>query len=423
MAIIPLTDKVLFWDPTNPTNQIAMANANNSDTAYTMQDIINTVSYSGGSIDGSGAQYTLPVFTDTNTITNLALGTAGQTLVSGGAGADPSWGVEMRETAGSFYGKNLYIGNDLSATDFGGNIIIGETAGAAVTNLVYNTTIVGSRACDVMTAAESSVFIGNNVCDTLTAAGEKNIGIGVYGHRSSTNTTGNYAVSLGYQGNVGSGSEQTVLGSRAGKSGGSDTQTGSVIIGYQANYGGGAGDNTYSTIVGYRAGNTKTSGTNCTLLGAHAEASTTTVDNEITLGDSSIATIRAQVTTITALSDERDKKDIVDLRHGLDLVKSLKPREFVWDHRAEKRMVTETVKDADGKDVDVDKEVEIYSARKGTKDIGFVAQELQSVDDEWMQLVSASNPDKLEASYGKLVPVLVKAIQELSAKVTALENN
>jgi len=32
------------------------------------------------------------------------------------------------------------------------------------------------------------------------------------------------------------------------------------------------------------------------------------------------------------------------------------------------------------------------------------------------------NPDKLEASYGRLVPVLVKAIQELSAKVTALEN-
>jgi len=31
------------------------------------------------------------------------------------------------------------------------------------------------------------------------------------------------------------------------------------------------------------------------------------------------------------------------------------------------------------------------------------------------------NPDRLEASYGKLVPILTKAIQELSAKVTALE--
>ena len=31
------------------------------------------------------------------------------------------------------------------------------------------------------------------------------------------------------------------------------------------------------------------------------------------------------------------------------------------------------------------------------------------------------NPDKLEAKYGKLIPALVKAIQELSVKVKALE--
>lgn len=73
MAIIPITDKVLFWDPTNPINQIAMANANNSDTAYTMQDIINTVSYSGGSIDGSGTANYISKFTDSNTIADSPL--------------------------------------------------------------------------------------------------------------------------------------------------------------------------------------------------------------------------------------------------------------------------------------------------------------------------------------------------------------
>ena len=31
------------------------------------------------------------------------------------------------------------------------------------------------------------------------------------------------------------------------------------------------------------------------------------------------------------------------------------------------------------------------------------------------------NPEKLEARQGHLIPVLVKAIKELSAKVTALE--
>ena len=56
------------------------------------------------------------------------------------------------------------------------------------------------------------------------------------------------------------------------------------------------------------------------------------------------------------------------------------------------------------------------------KDVGFIAQELQTVDDDFLRLVSDANPDKLEVAYGRLVPVLVKAIQELSAKVTALEN-
>jgi hypothetical protein len=48
---------------------------------------------------------------------------------------------------------------------------------------------------------------------------------------------------------------------------------------------------------------------------------------------------------------------------------------------------------------------------------------------EWMQLTYRDNPDQLEATQGRLIPVLVKAIQELSAenkalaaRLTALEN-
>ena len=40
---------------------------------------------------------------------------------------------------------------------------------------------------------------------------------------------------------------------------------------------------------------------------------------------------------------------------------------------------------------------------------------------DYIHAVSHSNPDKLEASYGRFMPILVKAVQELSAKVTALE--
>ena len=39
-----------------------------------------------------------------------------------------------------------------------------------------------------------------------------------------------------------------------------------------------------------------------------------------------------------------------------------------------------------------------------------------------MDLVYANNPDKLEAKYSNLIPVLTKAIQELSAEVEQLKS-
>ena len=48
-------------------------------------------------------------------------------------------------------------------------------------------------------------------------------------------------------------------------------------------------------------------------------------------------------------------------------------------------------------------------------------QEAQS-GSEYLNLVYDSDPDKLEATQGNLIPVLVKAIQELSAEVEKLKN-
>ena len=55
-------------------------------------------------------------------------------------------------------------------------------------------------------------------------------------------------------------------------------------------------------------------------------------------------------------------------------------------------------------------------------EMGFIAQDLQQVQEETgitvPRLVSDSNPDRLEASYGTLLPIMVKATQELSTKGT-----
>jgi len=70
MAIIPIAQKFHTVSSTVDTVDRGSAGFQADREIYTMQDIINTVSATGGSIDGSGVQYALPVFTDTNTITN-----------------------------------------------------------------------------------------------------------------------------------------------------------------------------------------------------------------------------------------------------------------------------------------------------------------------------------------------------------------
>jgi hypothetical protein len=138
------------------------------------------------------------------------------------------------------------------------------------------------------------------------------------------------------------------------------------------------------------------------VLGCGAAASSATVSNEITLGNSSITTIRAQVTTITALSDARDKCDIVTLNSGMDFLRAVRPVTFTWNMR-------------DG-------------AKVGAKETGFIAQELEQVLNnstvkEWLDGLVISNEDRtrLEASPGKLLPLVIRALQELEDRIAALE--
>jgi hypothetical protein len=156
-------------------------------------------------------------------------------------------------------------------------------------------------------------------------------------------------------------------------------------------------------------------------LGYSAQPSSTTVSNEITLGNSSITTLRCQVTSITALSDARDKYDIEDLPVGLDFINSLKARRFKWDKRD---AYFDEITDADGNTNQV--AVPKDGSRKSTEwNEGFIAQEVDeaatAAGADWMNLVYKSNPEKLEMTPGKLIPVLVKAIQELTARLEALE--
>lgn len=176
--------------------------------------------------------------------------------------------------------------------------------------------------------------------------------------------------------------------------------TGSVFIGFRS--GQIASTSINNVFIGKNSGNNLTAGQNNIAIGFNALPATATTSNSITLGNSSVTTLRCAVTSITSLSDARDKKDVTDLRAGLDFVKNLRPVEFVWDERDEE-------------------------GRHDIADFGFIAQDLKAAQEDAelsdvLKLVYDENPEKLEASYGKLLPILVKAVQELAAKVEQLEN-
>ena len=194
------------------------------------------------------------------------------------------------------------------------------------------------------------------------------------------------------------GVENTAIGSDAGRL--ANAAEKNTFVGFRAGENVSSGDN--NVLLGWYAGRFLTTGSNNVCLGENTLTATPTTSNSITLGNSSHNVLRCNVTSITSLSDARDKKDVKELGAGLEFVKGLKPVEFVWDEREEK-------------------------GKHDIKDFGFIAQDLKKSQEDAdkadvLKLVYDENPDKLEASYGKLIPILVKAIQELSEEVEQLKS-
>ena len=113
-----------------------------------------------------------------------------------------------------------------------------------------------------------------------------------------------------------------------------------------------------------------------------------------------ISSLRCNTTSISSLSDERDKTAIKDIPYGLDFINAMRPVEFTWNRR-------------DG-------------SMGAAKDIGFIAQELAEVEMDFSstsktKMVSFEDPEKWEAAPNRTYPILIKAVQELSAKCEALE--
>lgn len=139
-------------------------------------------------------------------------------------------------------------------------------------------------------------------------------------------------------------------------------------------------------------------GLNSLAIGKGAASSTTLAANEITLGNSAVTAVRS-FGAFTFLSDARDKKDIKPIEAGMDFVSKLQPVNFTWDMR-------------DG-------------GKRDQPDCGFIAQQLQQAQQDTNTvipgLVYDANPEQLQIAPTKLLPVIIKALQEANNEIKELK--
>lgn len=258
---------------------------------------------------------------------------------------------------------------------------------------------------NVVNVKNAKIALNNDTLQITDTSGlllaTQSTAIGKFSRIGDFGAAANTCVGYGTGFSLTSGTANTFVGSAAG--GNCNTGLSNTFIGN--NVGANVTSGNSNVFVGTNIANifgTFTGQNNICIGSQVTHPSASNVSNEITLGNTNITALRCAVTSITSLSDARDKKDVTDLRAGLDFVKGLRPVEFVWDERDEE-------------------------GRHDIADFGFIAQDLKAAQEdvqmaEVLKLVYESNPERLEASYGKLLPILVKAVQELAAKVEQLEN-
>jgi hypothetical protein len=373
---------------------------------------------------------------------------------------------------------NSALGVDALKTNVSGEQItaIGWNAGKDATGT--RGTFVGTQSGSLATGTDNTA-IGNQALQTTTTGGY-NTAIGAYA-LGQANTTGGNNTAVGFQaayyntsgGNTAvgyqafysnsSGNNATCVGYHAGYSNTTDTEL--TAYGYRAAYanttGSGGGRNTAigvqaleaattaynNTAVGWRCLKSVITGTANVAMGQQAgqghtgneavfignqcatEATSgngntcinssyggsrifalTTESNRLLMGHNGISNAYVQVAW-TVTSDARDKTDIVTAPYGLAFVNELRPIQYRWDRRK-----NYTNGQPDG------------THKEDKKTLGFLAQEVIELEKKYggiakdLLIADDEQDDMLKITETKMIPILVKAIQELKAEFDAYKS-
>ena len=345
---------------------------------------------------------------------------------------------------------NVTMGYEAGLYTIGGNnIVIGKEAlkGKYLQSVHVDNIAIGTGVLTSATSSNGNVGVGHQAL-YLSVDGEMNTAIG---YKSSMLSNGKYSTSIGAEALSRAGSSSssnTAVGYKAGYSlvQGSDnisigSYSGGVVIGddnvslgsWTLRMAGNGEMNTAigngslssvepdglpnvtaNTALGYDAGSKLKKGNYNTFIGYDSQPEYVNANNLLVLGGKSTYWLYSNIHFHISTSDKRDKTAIIDCPVGLEYINELRPVQYTWDYRKEHT-------GSDG----------VAPIKQGTSEVGFLAQDLKATQDKYRASALHSykhHPaeegeegklgiDMMYASYGTLLPVAIKAIQELSTKL------
>jgi len=357
-------------------------------------------------------------------------------------------GYTALNTANTGESNNISIGYQsmlsVDHADADNNVVIGHQAGIGGGAAMSGCVAIGANAMDstAANAQTGTIAIGQSALTALTS-GAGNTAVG---HNSLlTTATGTKNTAIGYESlkiAVDGGEQCTAVGYMALDATNHANADKNTAVGSDA-----LGANTsgqQNTGLGANTGATLTTGDANVLLGENSNVSTADAQQQIAIGQGIACTGNATVTIgagsntaslgldgsdtswAAASSDERLKENIQTSTAGLSFVNDLRPVTYNWK-----------------KQKDIDKNLELYKKNNdrgvsdnapclgheyGTTLHGFIAQEVKTAIDNHSEIKEGFKMWKeydsgiQTVADGAIIPMLVKAVQELTAKVEALEN-
>ena len=189
-------------------------------------------------------------------------------------------------------------------------------------------------------------------------------------------------------------------------------------------------NNNNAHAVGY---STTANGVNANAFGYQATA----YQNEFVLGNSSINNLKCQDTSITGVSDSRDKTNITALTLGLDFVNNIEPKAFNKNNRSEYYTAAydePTLETTEGIEQSYTFDQTAYEAgtqKTSKREFGFIAQDVAAqlpAEYSDARLTYSETEDNYgfdvqRFTIGDMTPILWKALRELSNKHDQLQTD